>query len=202
MQWTAANEEMLARSRCTYGHQAEHSFLNRISMCPLPPLAKAQRTMEKRCWKECMKQEVGRKAVKWTSQCGVDTATARAAWDGSVWDWTCFNLFIRLRLIIAQGEAHVIPLLTAEPWDTCAFWGSDKHPVQMDTHLPCSSHGHSDGPCWSQGVTTGHRKTWKWERYLWGEGLWGLWGKCMIIEMGTRVYNICIKLSEDKLNKR
>lgn len=107
MQCTVVNVEMLACSRCAYGHQAEHSFLNNISMWP----HKAQETMEKKCWKECMKQEGERlwNAVfwAWTSQCSNDTATARAAWDGSAQDWTCSNLFIRLQLIIDQGEAHV-----------------------------------------------------------------------------------------------
>lgn len=171
LQWTVVNAEMLACSRCAYRHQAEHSSLNNISMWP----HKAQGTMEKKCWKECMKQE-GEKLWNavfwaWTSQCSNDIATARAAWDGSAQDWTCSNLLIRPQLIIDQREAHVILLLTAEPWDTCAFWGRDKHPVQMDTHLPCSSHGRPDGPSWSQWVTTGHRKTWKWERDLWEEGL-------------------------------
>lgn len=34
LQWTVVNAEMLVCSRCSCGHQAEHLFLNKISMCP------------------------------------------------------------------------------------------------------------------------------------------------------------------------
>lgn len=145
---------------------SSHSWIR----CPCDP-HKAQGTMEKRCWKECMKQEVGRKVVK----CRLLGMNQPVHWwyrnsKGCV-RWVCagLDLFSSVHQTVANHRSGRGPCdPTSHCW-TMGYW--DKHPVQMDTHLPYSSHGRPDGPSWSQWVTTGHRKTWKWERDLWEEGL-------------------------------